>query len=408
MSELVRPEAETPPDSPGSSRPLVPANARSPLLLDDRRGHHRRPRRSRWRRVRDGRAESGRRRRPELSSTGEKKAEPKIRTTTRSGGPGEEEGRRPGTRRRHRLAEHRRAALAQEGPQGQGRPARLLDALLHQLHPHPARPRQAGEEVRRTSWSSSASTRRSSRTRRTPRASARRSCATRSNTRWSTTPTTRSGTATTSTPGRRSSSSTRRATSSATPPARGTTTCSTRSIGKLIKEHKKKKTLNEKPIRFDLATLPRDRRHAAVLPRQGARRRDGQAAVHRRQHAPPHRRHRPRRQESRSPAPATPGTRRRRVRQGQFDDPQGMALARRHALRRRPQEPPDPRLDLKAKTVTTVAGTGEQEHDAANAPARQAGAGAKHRAEQPVGPAPRRRHSSTSRWPGTTRSGRST
>ena len=35
-----------------------------------------------------------------------------------------------------------------EGPQGQDRPARLLDALLHQLHPHPARPGQAREEVR--------------------------------------------------------------------------------------------------------------------------------------------------------------------------------------------------------------------------------------------------------------------
>ena len=35
-----------------------------------------------------------------------------------------------------------------QGPQGQDRPARLLDALLHQLHPHPARPGQAGEEVR--------------------------------------------------------------------------------------------------------------------------------------------------------------------------------------------------------------------------------------------------------------------
>ena len=62
-------------------------------------------------------------------------------------------------------------------------------------------------------------------------------------------------------------------------------------------------------------------------------------------------------------------------------------------------------LDLKAKTVTTVAGTGEQDRDgppATAAPALQ------DRPEQPVGPAAATATSSTSPWPGTTRSGRST
>ena len=38
--------------------------------------------------------------------------------------------------------------LTLEGPQGQGRPARLLDPVLHQLHPRPARPGEARKEVR--------------------------------------------------------------------------------------------------------------------------------------------------------------------------------------------------------------------------------------------------------------------
>ena len=66
--------------------------------------------------------------------------------------------RRPGAGRRRRLAQHRRPDPAQ-GPARQDRRPRFLDALLHQLHPHPARPGQAGKEVSPTSWSSSASTR---------------------------------------------------------------------------------------------------------------------------------------------------------------------------------------------------------------------------------------------------------
>ena len=68
-----------------------------------------------------------------------------------------------------------------------------------------------------------------------------------------------------------------------------------------------------------------------------------------------------------------------------FNDPQGMALKgdtlyvadrKNHMIRA---------LDLKAKTVKTVAGTGEQDRDR-----RKGGAGPEDRPEQPVGPAPGR------------------
>ena len=46
------------------------------------------------------------------------------------------------------VAEHRRPAR-QAGPEGQVRPAGLLDLLLHQLHAHPARAEEAGAGVPR-------------------------------------------------------------------------------------------------------------------------------------------------------------------------------------------------------------------------------------------------------------------
>ena len=76
----------------------------------------------------------------------------------------------------------------------------------------------------------------------------------------------------------------------------------------------------------------------------------------------------------------------------QFHDPQGMAVAgdtlyvadrKNHLIRA---------LDLKAKTVTTVAGNGTQEHDAFSRRLDKPGPGAEHRAQQPVGPARRGRH----------------
>ena len=188
--------------------------------------------------------------------------------------------------------------LTLEGPQGQGRPPRLLDALLHQLHPHACPTWPSSRRSTPTSSSSSASTRRSSTTRRTPRASARRSCATRSSTRSSTTPTTKiwDATASTSWPtlvlidpegnfvGQASGEGQLRR---ARP--------GHRQAGQGAPRRRRRST--KKPIHFDLAKESDDT--PAVLPRQGARRRGAQAPVHRRQHAPPHRRHRPRRQEDR-------------------------------------------------------------------------------------------------------------
>ena len=73
----------------------------------------------------------------------------------------------------------------------------------------------------------------------------------------------------------------------------------------------------------------------------------------------------------------------RRLRQGPVQRPAGHGAQGRHALRRRPQEPPDPCLDLKKKTVKTVAGTGEQER----ATATRGGPALKIGPEQPLGPA---------------------
>ena len=84
--------------------------------------------------------------------------------------------------------QHGRTAGACRSPR-QVRPAGLLDLLLHQLHARPARAEEARRRPTPTSWSSSASTRPSSRPRRTRRTSPRPCSATRSSTRWSTTPT---------------------------------------------------------------------------------------------------------------------------------------------------------------------------------------------------------------------------
>ena len=72
-----------------------------------------------------------------------------------------------------------RAADAEDAAR-QGRAARFLDVRLHQLHAHPARPQASRGEVPATRSSSSASTRRSSRTSASPRTSAGSSCATTS------------------------------------------------------------------------------------------------------------------------------------------------------------------------------------------------------------------------------------
>ena len=65
----------------------------------------------------------------------------------------------------------------------------------------------------------------------------------------------------------------------------------------------------------------------ALLPRQGAGRREGQAAVHRRQHAPPRRHHRPGRQVHRRRRHRRARQGRRRVRQGAVRRPAGDGAA---------------------------------------------------------------------------------
>ena len=108
--------------------------------------------------------------------------------------------------------------------------------------------------------------------------------------------------------------------------------------------------------------LPRERearRHAPALPGQGPGRRRGQAAVHRRHRPQPDRHDRPRGQEA-----GRRSARRRRdwstatYDKAEFNRPQGMCLVgetlyvadtENHAIRA---------VDLKAKTVTTVAGNG--------------------------------------------------
>ena len=92
----------------------------------------------------------------------------------------------------------------------------------------------------------------------------------------------------------------------------------------------------------------------------------------------------------------------------EFDDPQGMALIgdtlyvadrKNHVIRE---------LDLKAKTVEDDRRHRQQEHDARDRRLDKPVAGQRDRPEQPVGLAASTATRSTSPWPGTTRSGRST
>ena len=215
-----------------------------------------------------------------------------------------------------------------ERPQGQDRPARLLDPLLHQLHPHAARPGQAGSEVSRSELvvigvhspkfdneKKTDSIRKAilryeishpvvndadhedlERLRRQLLADARAD---------------RSG----------------RQLSSARPPARAITSCSTEYIGKLVKDHKAKKTLNEKPLQFELASSG-EGDSPLFFPGKVLADAAQQAPVHRRQHAttasssPTWTARR-----SPSPAPASAGNDGRHVRQGHASAiRKGMAL----------------------------------------------------------------------------------
>ena len=134
-------------------------------------------------------------------------------------------------------------------------------------------------------------------------------------------------------------------------------------VGKLVEEHKKKKTLNDKPIRFDLAKFRESGDTPLFFPgklvadAQGKRLFIADSTHHRlvvtdldgnKLHVV---------------GTGTPGKADGAFDKAQFDDPQGMAVRgdtlyvadrKNHLIRE---------VDLKAKTVTTIAGTGEQEHD---------------------------------------------
>ena len=134
-------------------------------------------------------------------------------------------------------------------------------------------------------------------------------------------------------------------------------------IAKVIEEHKKKKTLNEKPIRFDTAKF-RDKVDSPLY-FPGKVLADAQSD---RLFIADSTNHRVVITDLKGNAIAVAGTGVPGRKDGpfasaQFDDPQGMALngdllyvadRKNHLIRE---------LDLKAKTVKTIAGTGEQDRD---------------------------------------------
>lgn len=137
-------------------------------------------------------------------------------------------------------------------------------------------------------------------------------------------------------------------------------------IGKLVDEHRKKKTLNEKPIRFDLAKYRETGDTPLFFPGKVLADEKGKRlfiadSTH----------HRIVITDLDGKLIATAGTGVPGKADGDFDkaefhDPQGLAVRddtlyvadrKNHTIRE---------LDLKAKTVRTIAGTGEQEGDATN------------------------------------------
>ena len=241
-----------------------------------------------------------------------------------------------------RVAEFGRAGPA-AGPARQVRAARLLDLLLHQLHAHPA----GAEEARRGLSQRAGGHRRPLGQVRDreghARTSPRRSCATRSSIRWSTTPSTRSGSALacnswpTIVPDRP-----RRLRGLGHTAARSrssrSTTCSRRRCPTTARQG----CSTKRRSRFDLEADARPS-HAAALSRQGAGRRGGRPAVHRRQQPQPHRRRRARRHAaSRRSARARSAGADGDFADGQVQPAAGHGAARRDALRGRHREPPAP------------------------------------------------------------------
>lgn len=134
-------------------------------------------------------------------------------------------------------------------------------------------------------------------------------------------------------------------------------------VGDLVKEHRKKKTLNEKPIRFKLARFDEDGSSplffpGKVLADEKSKRLFIADSTHHRIVVTD--------LEGKKIAivgKGSTGTTDGSFEEAQFNDPQGMALQgdtlyvadrKNHLLRA---------VDLKKKTVTTVAGTGKQGHD---------------------------------------------
>ncbi|HJZ58218.1 MAG TPA: thioredoxin-like domain-containing protein [Gemmataceae bacterium] len=150
-------------------------------------------------------------------------------------------------------------------------------------------------------------------------------------------------------------------------------------IGKVVEEHKKKKTLNEKPIRFDLARYRESGDTplffpGKVLADEAGKRLFIADSTHHRIVVTD--------LDGNKLAVAgtgTPGLEDGAFDKARFDDPQGLALKgdtlyvadrKNHAIRE---------LDLKARTVKTIAGTGEQDREPFNrrldkpVPAREIG-----------------------------------
>jgi thiol-disulfide isomerase/thioredoxin/DNA-binding beta-propeller fold protein YncE len=135
-------------------------------------------------------------------------------------------------------------------------------------------------------------------------------------------------------------------------------------IGKIVKEHRKKKTLNEKPIRFDLARYRESGDTALFFPgkvladAKGKRLFIADSTHHRLVVTDLDGKF------LAAIGTGEPGRADGAYDQCQFHDPQGMALAgdtlyvadrKNHLIRA---------VDLKARTVATIAGNGTQEHDA--------------------------------------------
>ena len=236
-----------------------------------------------------------------------------------------------------------RPAVAQERPQGQGRPARLLDALLHQLHPHHARPCQAREEVRQRARRDRRPLARSSTTRRTP-ASIRKAILRyqiehpvvndADHKIWDHYEVDAWPTLVLIDPEGNLVGYTS---------GEGNYDLLDTVVGKLVDEHKKKKTLNEKPIRFDLAQYRENGDTPLFFPGKVLADEKGKRlfiadSTH----------HRVVVTDLDGKLIAVAGTGVPGKADGAFDkaefhDPQGMAVKRRHALCRRPQEPRHPR-----------------------------------------------------------------